>query len=376
MTVSSTFFKILKKYKGLIILYSVILIGFGGINVTTNETNVLYEAEKPKIAVVNKDDKSLITDNFIQYLSSNCDVKKYDESDIDDALFYRQVSYVIYIDKGFNKNDKNKLSIKTTEDYDSTLAQMYASRYLKTQDIYLSMYDNQSEAIEKLNDAMKVNVNISLTSKKNTSASSRINTYFNFASYSLLAGLIIVLGTILAIFNERKVKMRSIISSTSYKTRNKSIILSSMVYAISLWIFYMIIGFILFKKELLNCNGLLYALNSLVFTFAALALGILISNLVNNKNALGGVVNVIAVGTSFLSGVFVPLEYLPDSVVNIAHGFPTYWYVSANNLIANITEFNLESLKPIFTNDLVILGFMILFIILNSVVVLKKQKIS
>lgn len=376
MTVSSTFFKILKKYKGLIILYSVILIGFGGINVTTNETNVLYEAEKPKIAVVNKDDKSLITDNFIQYLSSNCDVKKYDESDIDDALFYRQVSYVIYIDKGFNKNDKNKLSIKTTEDYDSTLAQMYVSRYLKTQDIYLSMYDNQSEAIEKLNDAMKVNVNISLTSKKNTSASSRINTYFNFASYSLLAGLIIVLGTILAIFNERKVKMRSIISSTSYKTRNKSIILSSMIYAISLWIFYMIIGCILFKKELLNCNGLLYALNSLVFTFAALALGILISNLVNNKNALGGVVNVIAVGTSFLSGVFVPLEYLPDSVVNIAHGFPTYWYVSANNLIANITEFNLESLKPIFTNDLVILGFMILFIILNSVVVLKKQKIS
>ena len=376
MTVSSTFFKILKKYKGLIILYSVILIGFGGINVTTNETNVLYEAEKPKIAVVNKDDKSLITDNFIKYLSSNCDVKKYDESDIEDALFYRQVSYVIYIDKGFNKNDKNKLSIKTTEDYDSTLAQMYVSRYLKTQDIYLSMYDNQSEAIEKLNEAMKVNVNISLTSKKNTSASSRINTYFNFASYSLLAGLIIVLGTILAIFNERKVKMRSIISSTSYKTRNKSIILSSMVYAISLWIFYMIIGFILFKKELLNCNGLLYALNSLVFTFAALALGILISNLVNNKNALGGVVNVIAVGTSFLSGVFVPLEYLPDSVVNIAHGFPTYWYVSANNLIANLTEFNLESLKPIFTNDLVILGFMILFIILNSVVVLKKQKIS
>ncbi len=376
MTVSSTFFKILKKYKGLIILYSVILVGFGGINVTTNENNVLYEAEKPKIAIINKDEKSIVTDNFIQYLSSRCEIKEYDAYDIDDALFYRQVSYVLYIDEGFNKNDKDKLSIKTTGDYDSTLAQMYVDRYLKTQDIYLSMFESETEAIENLNTALNVDVKIDLTSKKNTVASSKINTYFNFASYSLLAGLIIVLGTILAIFNERKIKMRSIISSTSYKIRNRSIILSSMVYAVSLWTFYMIIGLILFKSELLNYYGLIYALNSLIFTFAALALGILLSNLINNKNALGGVVNVIAVGTSFLSGVFVPLEYLPNSVINIAHIFPTYWYVCANNIVSNLTNLSLDSIKPILINDLIILGFIVLFIILNSIVVFKKQKIA
>ena len=45
MTVFSTFFKVLKSQIGIIILYTVLLLGFGGLNVKTNESNINYVAD-------------------------------------------------------------------------------------------------------------------------------------------------------------------------------------------------------------------------------------------------------------------------------------------------------------------------------------------
>ena len=58
-------------------------------------------------------------------------------------------------------------------------------------------------------------------------------------------------------------------------------------------------------------------INSFIYTINATALSFLIGNLVSNKNAVNGIVNVVALGSSFLCGVFVPTQYLPDSVKTI-----------------------------------------------------------
>ncbi|MGM9532105.1 hypothetical protein [Intestinibacter sp.] len=101
----------------------------------------------------------------------------------------------------------------------------------------------------------------------------------------------------------------------------------------------------------------------------------LTTNLVNNKNAINGIVNVVALGTSFLCGAFVPMEWLPNSVLNIAHILPSYWYIKTNEILKSIEVFNFETLKPIIINMGIVLLFSILFIVITNIVSKKKRTI-
>ena len=52
MTVFKTFWKIVNKYKGTIILYTVMLISFGGINLASNDTTTTFTSTLPNIAII------------------------------------------------------------------------------------------------------------------------------------------------------------------------------------------------------------------------------------------------------------------------------------------------------------------------------------
>ena len=54
MTVFKAFWKVVLKYKGTIILYTVLLIVFGGINMTTSENQMTFENVKPDVFIINK----------------------------------------------------------------------------------------------------------------------------------------------------------------------------------------------------------------------------------------------------------------------------------------------------------------------------------
>ena len=160
MTVFNTFWKVINKYKGTIILFTVMLVAFGGINTTTSNTSLDFTNNKPDIVIINNDQNKGLTKNLISYLKENTNVKDIkDEEEIDDALFYRQVNYIIYIPKNY-RNDilsgiNPKIDIKTTDDYDSSLAEMILKRYLKTQEVYSKTTSNEQELIEKINTNLK-----------------------------------------------------------------------------------------------------------------------------------------------------------------------------------------------------------------------------
>ena len=138
----------------------------------------------------------------------------------------------------------------------------------------------------------------------------------------------------------------------------------------------MILSFVLFKDLLLSNNGLLFMLNSFIYIICALSIGYLIGNMTQNKNAIGGIVNVVALGTSFLCGCFVPIEYLPENVINISKVLPTHYYVANNEIIKTLEVFNLDNIKPLITNMAIITGFTIFFIIITNIISNKKTKIG
>lgn len=378
MTVFNTFWKVINKYKGTIILFTVMLIAFGGINTTTSKNSLDFTNNKPDIVIINNDQNKGLTKNLIAYLKENTNVKDIkDEEEIDDALFYRQVNYIIYIPKNY-RNDilsgiNPKIDIKTTDDYDSSLAEMILKRYLKTQEVYSKTTSNEQELIEKINTNLKTKSEVSITSTVNTDKTSKVSGYYNFASYSIMYTIIFIICMVLASFNEKTIKKRTIISSMNYKTHNKLILKASFLYSIIVWLLFMILGIILFPDTVISLRGLIYTINAFIFTFASLTLALLISSLSSNKNAITGITNVVCLGSAFLCGAFIPSTWLPETVIKVSRVFPTYWYVNSNDLLSSIEKINLNSLEPIIINMLVVLLFSLIFIVLTNIISKKKQ---
>ena len=380
MTVFKTFFRIVNKLKPTIILYTALLIIFGAVNMKTSDNNINFVNSKPDILIINQDVNKGLTKNLIDYMKKNSNIVKVEnnEEKINDSLFYREVSYVIYIPKDYRKNvllgNNPKLDIKKTDEYDAHLSEMMLKRYIKLQNIYNEEVGSEDELITLINDNINDDVNVKITSKIDTSKTYNIAYYFNFASYSILAIIIYIICLVLCSFKEESISKRINISSINYKSHNNKILLASIVFSSIVWFLFVIIGVIVVGDIMFSLRGLISIINSLIFTFCALTLSILISSLTNNKNAISGIVNVIALGSAFLCGAFVPAEYLPSSVLNFAHILPAYYYINSNDLLKNIDVINISSMHPIIINMVIIIMFSILFIILNNVVTRKKRK--
>ena len=382
MTVFKTFLKILNKNKFIIILYTLFLIFFGGFNMQTSESNINFVASKPDIMIVNYDEEKGITKDLIKYIEENSNVVdlKNNEDAINDALFYRDVNYVIYIPKNYNKDfmdGKNpEIEIKSTGDYQSSFAEMLLSRYIKVANIYQKSINSEEELISKINETLSKKSEVEMTSKLDTNILSKATFYYNFANYSIMACLIYVICLILASFKDIKIQKRTIISSTNYKILNRQLLLSNSLFSIILWMIYVVLSFILVGDIMFSIHGIFYLINSFVFTICATTIALFIGNIVSNKNAISGIVNVIALGSSFLCGAFVPMEWLPEGVIKIAHILPSYYYISNNEILKTLEIINFNTIKPILLNVIIILSFSIIFIILTNIVSKRKQKIG
>lgn len=377
MTVFKAFWKIVKKYKVTVILYTVMLIIFGGISISSGDNGFKYTDSKPRIYVVNNDLNNKLTENFISYLNKNSDLIKIKDNKVDDAIFYKDIDYVIYIPESYGSNVLNGLNpildIKKNDSYDSALAQLLVEKYIKVQNIYANMYSDENIIVDAINNNLNSSIDVDISSSINISKTSKMTSYFNYASYSILAIIIYIICLVLFCFKNKDVSKRILVSSTNISKHNKLLLLSSLLFCIIIWILFVLLGVIIIGRSLFSIRGIIYIFNMLLFIFNSLTFAFFISSIFSNKNAIVGIVNVVALGEAFLCGAFVPVEWLPSFVVTIAHIFPTYWYINTNNLLGNIDIINLTTIKPIIINSLVIICFMLLFIILNNII-LKKQK--
>lgn len=382
MTVFKTFLKILNKNKFIVILYTVILLGFAASNMQTSEKNMNFEAVKPSILIVNNDEEMGITKDFIKYIKENSETPEIENTEEarDDALFYEDVSYIVYIPENYNNDfleGKNpEIKVKAGENYNASYSEMIVSRYINIANMYQKNITSEDDIIKNINATLSKQADVEITSKLDTTSLSKATYYYNFASYSLLACLIFIIGLILFSFNEENVRKRTVISSTNYKKHNRGLLLSNGLYSFVLWLFYVIMSLVLVGNVMFSTHGLIYIINFLIFTICATAISFFIGNAVTNKNALSGIVNVVALGSSFLCGAFVPMRFLPDSVIKIAHVLPTYYYISTNETLASLEEFTFETMKSLYANMGILLGFSVVFIILTNIVSKKKRKIG
>ena len=382
MIVFKTILKILNKLKGLIILYTIMLISVTAINQTSNNVDS-FEEIKPSVIIVNNDkSESRVTNHFVKYLENHMEVKDIsvdDEEKIDDALFYRDVSLVVYIPDGFGEDLLNSKDVnveyKISGDKGSSYGKMLVQNYFDTFNIYNDYYDGD-ELFGKLDNALNLDINVEVKSKIDTNSLSRMARFFNFLNYAILAGCVYSISMILASLKSENVRKRTIVSSYDYKKYNRIVLASCSIVIIGMWILYMILALIIFKDLFISMNGLWYAINSFVFSLCSLCIGFLIGNITQNKGAISGIVNVVSLGSSFLCGCFVPFEFMPDYVIKIAHIFPTYYFVINNEALKVMDNFSLSNVSPLIFNMGIVLIFGVCFVIITNYVSKKKQVLN
>lgn len=379
MIVFKAFLKILARNKAIILLYTGLLVVFGGFIIQNDDMRTDFENTRPDIVVLNHDDGKIAA-GLVEYLQANAEIKDYDDAEkLDDALFYREVNSIIEIPAGFSESlisgEDPRVKIRNTGDYNSSLAEMLLQKYLNIISLLIEAGQSTDKAVEnaKLVLADEVEVNMQAGSLGDKYA--KANRYFSFAAYSILACLVYVICLVMSSFKNRNIRRRNLISATSYQKLNRELFAANCVYAVCLWLVYLLISFVLVGTDSMwSLNGLFYALNALVFTINATALAFLISNIVSNREAISGIVNVVALGSAFLCGSFVPMEWLPDSVLSLAHILPAYWYNSNNDLLAKLSANNSDEMTTFVINLLVMIGFTVGFIVISNLVSRKKQR--
>ena len=382
MIVFKTILKILNKLKGLIILYTIMLVSVTLVNQTSGNVDS-FEEIKPSVIIVNNDkSESKVTNHFIKYLENHMEVKDIDignEEKIDDALFYRDVSLVVYIPDGFGDDllDSKDVSVeyKISGDKGSSYGKMLVQNYFDSFNIYNNYY-NGDELFGKLDNALNLDLNVEVKSKVDTNSLSRMARFFNFLNYAILAGCVYSISMILASLKSQNVRKRTIVSSYDYKKYNRIVLEACSVVIIGMWILYMILALIIFKDLFISMNGLWYVINSFVFSLCSLCIGFLIGNITQNKGAISGIVNVVSLGSSFLCGCFVPFEFMPDYVIKIAHIFPTYYFVINNEALKVMDNFSLSSVSPLIFNMGIVLIFGVCFVIITNYVSKRKQVLN
>ena len=300
MTVYKTFFKVVNKYKFLIIIYTAMLILFAGFNMQTSQNSTNFVAEKPDVLIINNDKEQKLSKNLVEYIEKNSNIVdiENDEEARNDALFYRDVSYIIYIPENYSKDFLNglnpEINIKSAGDAGSSYAEMMLTRYIKVANIYQKELQNEDELIKTINETLEKEAETEITSKLDTDNLTRAAFYYNFMNYSILAGCVYVICIIISSFREEKIRKRTVISSMNYKKFNRQLLVSNGALAFILWLLYVVLSFILIGDIMFTTHGLILIANSFVFSICSLTIAFLIANLINNKNAINGIINVVA----------------------------------------------------------------------------------
>lgn len=378
--------KIIKKNIPSMAIYIVIFLAitllFAGQSVDQAESS--FSSRKINIAFLSEEDTPLINGFKEQLLNYANIVALEDNKDaLQDALFFNQVRYILRVPKGFTESFMNGEPmdlIKTTvpASMSSAYIDVTIDQYFNTANVYITGIPGitQQELVSKVREDMQETVFLDFQVSETPKETNYFAMYyFNYLAYSLFAVIILGITNIMVVVNKSELKQRNNCAPVSNLRMNLEFLLGHLSFTFIAWAI-MIIFFFLFSGGGTNKDQLLYyIINSLVFTLCAASISFFIGSLLKNQNAISAISNVVTLGPCFISGIFVPQEFLGETVLRIASFTPTYWFAKANGAIANMTQFTAANLEPVYTSMIIQIGFAIAFLAV-SLVLSKRRKVS
>lgn len=378
--------KILKDNIPALMIYVIVFLGVSLIasSAMSKENKEMDSFTPTKANVVfTSGDCGPLVDGFKKELSKVANfVDLPDKSEaLQDAMYFGQVTYALRIPAGFTEKFMNGEDIqleKTAHPASFTGAYIDISieKYFDVARMYVANVQDitEEELAASVRRDLSINTNIELLSVEEEQADTTYaNFYFNYLAYSMLGVLVLGMSALMVVFNDADKKRRNACSPITTGRINLQFILANLTFAFVTWLIMVTFCIALNFKNSFTPATLYFLLNSFAFMICGTSLSYLIGSVVTNQEALSAVCNVVTLGPSFISGVFVPQSLISASVLRIASFTPSYWYVKANNEIAGLSKFDFADLESVLMSIVIQLGFAVaLFSI--ALVVAKKKK--
>lgn len=369
--------KIYKKNIKIIAIYFVVFFFVSFMmmsNITTNQPTSFSQTKMP-IAFFSAESgpiidglESILGDRaVIVDLEDNVDL-------LQDALYFSRIEYVLRVPKGFSDSlisGSNDIQLQVSSRPESTVKvylEMAIDHYLNRVQTYYRVYGDTKTpkeivdyAIEDLAFDLPVNTLEPTQTSSQQSGQNLIPYVFNYLSYTLMFVMILGVSTIMLVFNQEEIKRRNLCAPIPARKMHRELFLANGVFALITWTALVLFSLAFAHEEIFQVNTLYYIVNSFVFAISVSCISFLIGTLAKNREAINAIANVFTLGTCFLSGVFVPQVILGKSVLKFASFLPTYWYVLANNRIAQSTSLSAAQLQGIFQAMAVELAFALAF---------------
>lgn len=369
MTVYKYFIKTAFTNKGAILSYTIIFFIMAILNGSTNaQRETSFMETKLDIGIINNSSSEL-ANSLVDYLGEKNNIidTKSDEKYIKEQIFLQIADAVIIIPEDFEERVINKEN--TIELYkDDRKAESYQTGNQINKFIAFAngTYENGEFDLSNVNTALEESITVSLIETDSNSINQKANIwfrfYYNFISYVILAIYISVIGFVMTDFTAEEIENRRKISSIRFLKFNREMYLGQLTIAALITSVFILGSIVLKGKYIGEVYFAKYLVNTIVFSFAALCLVFLVNNITSNKFALSAISTVLSLGTSFISGVMVPQEFLGEKVLTIAKFFPTYYFVRINEMqISSFSDVRYE----IFMQLLFAMAFLLIGLYLS-----------
>lgn len=311
-------------------IFSVIAIG---ISLSSTSKGADFPDAEVKIAVINEVKDDALYDGLYKFLDKNFKIKKIgtSEKEIKKALLMTEVGYVLRIRK-----DRKLTYYAYSNLPESIVINNKVQEYLSTHKLLEKYEVGKGKDLFQVTDRiLKNHVKVSFPkSDKETKLAENLYGYFNTLSYILMAIIITVIFVGQDVFSKANTRNRIGISKTSLKAFNIRMTASSLIFILGIWGYFVGLFFLCFGKFVMKSPMIpQFLFTNFIYGFTVIGFAVFVATISKNAEMNAALSNIFGICFSSISGVFIPLEFLPEAVKKVAIISPMYW---ANLVYTNI----------------------------------------
>lgn len=299
----------------------------------TSSKNSDTEFKPTKLDImINDEDKSEESRALINYLKEKHNVKedKITDSEARKQLVEDKIIAYIVIKKDFKQNllnDKKAVSILApTKTSAITFLKIDLKSYLNYTLAGINSNVNQQEVLNTLK--TKIDVKVIDTNLYNQEKDKQsFNITFAVLSYIVFMSTISVIINIDAEFKKESLLKRMALSPYSQKSQTIQQFVAQIIIAIIITSFYLAISVFMARNSIPK-NSLFYtSIAVFIFSFTAISIGQLLVSISKDVKVVNGINSAFSMIMAFSSGVFFPIQYIPQGVINFSKFMPQYYFV-------------------------------------------------
>ena len=346
MSTFKTSLKIVAAHRIYVLVYlmALSLLGLNAGAARSEDTSSQVKEATASVAVIDRDG-STVSRGVKDYVESVGKVQPLEDSRqaIQDATARNRISYILIIPAGYGQRLQEAARqgtepprMDTVIGYESAAGSLMNARtdsYLGQVTGYLStLTDDPARAVALAKETMNHSAPAKRIAQDATPLPHGFVVYAMFSFYPIMAFAIVTISTLMTSLGRRSVHSRLTAAPVSGRSRSLGTIGACLMIGLVGWLWIFGLGVAnLGNSAVMTSAPLLGVVGAALgaYMLVAVSLGFLLGQVGLGQNAASAVANIGGLAMSFLSGAWVPTEWLPDAVVQASKFTPGYWAAQA-----------------------------------------------